>query len=57
MHIEASANVAGLVLHFRTDMQTMECVRSMVDEGIRIVVISVQINGGVLTRTAAVING
>jgi N-acetylglucosaminyl-diphospho-decaprenol L-rhamnosyltransferase len=39
MHIEASANVGGLVLHFRTDMQTMECVRSMVDEGIRIVVI------------------
>lgn len=39
MRIEAKGTVAGLVLHFRTETQTMDCVRSMVDEGIRIVVI------------------
>lgn len=39
MHVEATRGVVGLVLHFRSETQTMDCVRSMVDEGIRIVVI------------------
>lgn len=39
MRIETTRKVAGLVLHFRTETQTMDCVQSMVDEGIRIVVI------------------
>lgn len=38
MRIETT-KVAGLVLHFRTETQTMDCVKSMVDEGIRIIVI------------------
>lgn len=39
MRTEAGENVVGLVLHFRTEKQTMDCVRSLFDEGVRIVVI------------------
>lgn len=38
MPIETT-EVAGLVLHFRTETQTMGCVKSMVDEGVRAIVI------------------
>lgn len=38
MRIETT-KIAGLVLHFRTAAQTLACVKSMVDEGIRVIVI------------------
>lgn len=38
MPIETT-EVAGLVLHFRTETQTLGCVKSMVDEGVRAIVI------------------
>lgn len=38
MRIETS-KVMGLVLHFRTERQTLDCVKSIVDQGVRTIVI------------------